>query len=125
MSLNVSSFFRGSALRFSVAGEGVSIDPATGEIGIAPEALGTGFMVTVTAQPAAGGAEQSLRLRIAAEPEAFAPVLLAAPVLTGGGRIGETLEIVAGSWAASRRRRSRCSGSRTARRSPARPKLAT
>ncbi len=52
--MNVSSFFQGSALKFSVAGEGVSIDPATGELALTAEALGAGFTVTVTAQPPTG-----------------------------------------------------------------------
>ena len=49
--MNVSSFFQGSALKFSVAGEGVSIDPTTGGLGLSAEALRTGITVTVTALP--------------------------------------------------------------------------
>ena len=96
--MNVSSFFQGSALRFSVAGDGVSIDPATGELGITSEALNAGFTVTVTAQPSGGGESQSFKLRIAAAPEASAPVLLTAPELKGSGLVGDALEVVPGSW---------------------------
>ena len=67
--MNVSSFFQGSALRFAVTGDGVTIDPETGEIGIAAEALRAGFTVTVTAQPSDGAPEQSFKLRIATAPE--------------------------------------------------------
>ncbi len=96
--MNVSSFFQGSALRFSVAGEGVSFDSATGELGLSPETLRAGFTITVTAQPVNGGEAQSFKLNIAAAPEASAPVLLTAPELRGSGFVGDALEVVPGTW---------------------------
>ena len=47
--MNVSSFFQGSVLKFSVTGEGVAIDPETGELSVAATALADGLTVTVTA----------------------------------------------------------------------------
>ena len=70
--MNVSSFFQGSVLRFSVTGEGVAIDPETGELSVAAAALAGGLTVTVTALDAAG-AGQPFTLTIAAAPAATSP----------------------------------------------------
>jgi hypothetical protein len=100
--LNVASYFKGSALTFSVTGEGVSIDPETGELSISTETLREGVTVVVTAKNAEGAAEQSFTLTVAAEPsaeEAVAPTLVAPPQLEGSGRIGETVVVTPGDWA--------------------------
>jgi len=99
--LNVASYFKGSALTFSVTGEGVSIDPETGELSISTETLREGVTVIVTARNAEGDAEQSFTLTVAAEPGAseVAPTLVAPPQLQGSGRIGETVTVVPGEWA--------------------------
>jgi hypothetical protein len=95
--LQVSSLFQGSLLRFSVSGEGVGVDPETGELSLPAAALAEGLTVLVTATDAAG-AEQSFRLRLAAEPAASAPVLLTPPALEGSGRIGTPLVVLPGGW---------------------------
>lgn len=100
--MNVAAFFQGSALTFSITGEGVSIDPATGELSIATETLREGVTVLVTARNAEGAAEQSFTLTVAAEPtapEAVAPTLVVPPQLQGSGRIGETVAVISGDWA--------------------------
>ena len=99
--MNVSSFFQGSLLKFSLAGEGVSIDPGTGELVVAAEALARGITVDVTAEDASGTAGPSFRLTIAAEPaatEAVAPSVLTPPAITGTGRIGAALVVAPGAW---------------------------
>ena len=98
--MNVSSFFQGSVLRFSVSGEGVGVDPETGELSLPAAALAEGLTVTVTAADAAG-AEQSFKLTLAAQPAApaaAAPVLLTPPALAGLGRIGAPLVVTPGDW---------------------------
>ncbi len=99
--MKVSSFFQGSALRFSVTGTGVSHDPATGDLTIDTEALAAGITVTVAALDAAGAPGQSFQLTLAASPsadEALAPSLVVPPALSGSGRLGEALSVDPGSW---------------------------
>ena len=96
--MNVSSFFQGAALKFRLDGEGVTLDPETGELGVTAEALSAGLTVLVTARAADGATEQSFRLKLAAEPSESAPVLLSAPELDGAGFVGAELEVVPGIW---------------------------
>ena len=99
--MNVSSFFQGSLLKFSLAGEGVTIDPKTGELIVATEALAKGITVDVVAEDAAGAAGPSFRLTIAAQPSAtedVAPSLLTPPAIAGSGRIGAALTVTPGAW---------------------------
>jgi len=81
--VDVSPFFSGNSLRFSVTGDGVAVDPATGIVTINAEALLSGVSVQVTASNSGGGAETSFRLTVAAEaptePVVVAPVALDAP----------------------------------------------
>ena len=98
--LQLSSIFQGSVLRFSVSGEGVGVDPETGELSLPAAALADGLTVIVTAADAAG-AEQSFKLTLAVEPSApaaAAPVLLTPPTLEGSGRIGAPLVVTPGDW---------------------------
>ena len=99
--MNVSSFFQGAALKFRLDGEGVILDPETGELGVTAKALSAGLTVLVTARSADGTTEQSFRLKLAAAPSESAPVLLTAPELKGSGLVGEALEVVPGSWGGS------------------------
>lgn len=99
--MKVSSFFQGSALRFSVTGDGVSFDPATGDLILDTEALAAGITVTITALDAGGGAGESFQLTVAAAPdtgEAVAPSLVTPPSLAGSGRPGEALGVDPGAW---------------------------
>ena len=99
--MNVSSFFQGSLLKFSLAGEGVTIDPKTGELIVATEALAKGITVDVVTEDAAGAAGASFRLTIAAQPSAtedVAPSLLTPPTIAGSGRIGAALTVTPGAW---------------------------
>lgn len=94
------SFFLGSALKFAVAGEGVSFDPATGEIRVTTAALTAGVTVTVTPVDDQGVAGAPFRLTVAATPGAtdVAPSLLTPPTLEGSGLIGTPLVVASGSW---------------------------
>lgn len=94
--MNASSDFSGAALRFAVAGDGVSIDPATGMLSIATDRLLAGVTVTVTATNAAGTAESRFRLTVAAAE--VAPVALALPSLVGEPTIGAALTVHPGTW---------------------------
>lgn len=99
--MKVSSFFQGSALRFSVTGDGVSFDSATGDLTVDTEALAAGITVTITALDAEGGAGQSFQLTVAAATDAeetAAPSLVTPPILTGTGRPGAVLEVDPGVW---------------------------
>ena len=83
-----------------MSGEGVGVDPETGELSLPAAALAEGLTVTVTAADAEG-AEQSFRLTLAAQPAASAaaaPVLLTPPALAGIGRIGAPLVVTPGDW---------------------------
>ena len=73
--VNASTDFTGEALRFSVAGEGVSVDPATGVLRISTETLRAGLEVVVTAENSGGVATSRFRLTVASAPveEPFPP----------------------------------------------------
>ncbi len=98
--LNVSSNFEGGALRFSVTGEGVSIDPETGILSIATDALRDGISVTVTAVNSGGAVAQSFRLDVALPEIALpvAPEMVVAPVLPEVAAIGSKISVEAGTW---------------------------
>ena len=91
--------FTGDGLTFRVIGEGVSIDPATGEISISTEALRDGIEIVVTAGNSGGEASSRFRLTVAAEPAASPPSLVTAPSLAGSGLVGEALSVDPGIWA--------------------------
>jgi hypothetical protein len=91
--------FTGEGLSFSVAGEGVSVDPATGVLRISTDALRDGVEVSVTATNSGGSATTRFRLSvIAAEPALKRPEPMAPPRLSGTGRIGEAVELDPGVW---------------------------
>jgi hypothetical protein len=92
--VDISPFFLGSSLRFSVAGDGVAVDPATGQVTLDLAALAADGVVVVTAANSGGQVELDLRLRVATP-----PVLLAAPALAGTGEIGAPLGVDPGLWA--------------------------
>lgn len=98
-SVNAFTNFTGSALSFSVIGDGVSIDPATGILSIPTGALTSGLEVTVTAANSGGAASSSFRLTVASvAPEPAAPVLVTAPSLAGSGVIGAPVTVDPGLW---------------------------
>ena len=78
--VDISPFFLGNSLSFSVTGDGVAVDPATGVVSISATALLSGVSVLVTASNSGGAAESRFRLTVAAEaPVVAAPVARAAP----------------------------------------------
>jgi hypothetical protein len=98
-SMTLSTAFTGLALSFGVTGNGVSIDPATGEIRIPTDALQDGLEVAVTASNSGGDAVGSFRLTVrAAEPAATPPLLVTPPSLAGSGVIGSPLTVDPGRW---------------------------
>ena len=94
--MDASSDFTGAALSFGIAGEGVTLDPATGTLSIATDRLRAGMSVTVTATNPGGEVTGRFRLTVAAE---VAPTLLAAPSLAGTGVIGAPVTVDPGRWA--------------------------
>jgi len=97
--MDVSPFFSGSSLSFTVTGPGVAVDPATGLVTVSAAALLSGVSVLVTAANSGGAAETRFRLTVGAAPAAVPPVLIAAPTLAGSARVGEPLAVEPGSWA--------------------------
>ena len=88
-------------LSFSVAGAGVSVDPATGIFRILTDALRDGVEISITASNSAGAATTRFRLSVVPEPEApdlVAPVLITPPSFAGTGRIGDAIELDPGVW---------------------------
>ena len=65
--MNAATDFTGEGLSFSVAGEGVSVDPATGVLRIPTDTLRDGVEVTVTATNS-GGATSRFRVTVAVAP---------------------------------------------------------
>ncbi len=98
--LNAISGFTGAALRFGVTGDGVSIDPETGQLVILTDALRDGIEVLVTATNSGGVATNTFRLTVSAvvDDAAVAPALVAAPTLSGTGKIGMGLSLDPGIW---------------------------
>lgn len=98
--LNVSSHFEGGALRFSVTGDGVSIDPETGILSIATDTLRDGVSVTVTAVNSGGAVAQTFRLDVALPDIALpvAPEMVVPPSLPDIAPIGSEVAVEAGSW---------------------------
>ena len=96
--LTTSPDFTGPALNLSVAGPGITLDPATGTVGIAAERLRDGLDLTVTAT-GAGAAAGSFRLRIQAVAAVQSPPkLLAAPAIVAAAVIGDPLAVDPGRW---------------------------
>jgi hypothetical protein len=99
--VNAATDFTGEALSFSVTGEGVSVDPATGVLRILTDALREGVEVVITATNSGGAATSRFRVTVVAEPvepELVQPAVIAPPALAGSGRIGEPVEVDAGLW---------------------------
>jgi hypothetical protein len=96
--VDASSVFTGASLTFRVEGEGVSINPETGELSIATDRLQDGIAVRVTAANSGGTAQSVFRLTVRAMPVDGAPALVAAPALVGEARIGAAIELDAGRW---------------------------
>jgi hypothetical protein len=92
--VDISPFFLGNSLRFSVTGDGVAVDSATGIVTLDLAALAAGGAVVVTAANSGGQVELDLRLRVATP-----PVLLAPPALSGTGVVGAALSVDPGLWA--------------------------
>ena len=71
--MDASPFFSGAALAFSISGDGVSIDPATGLVTISLDALRDGAAIRLVAENSGGRAELGFTLKVT--PPAVAPVL--------------------------------------------------
>jgi hypothetical protein len=97
--VDISPFFSGSSLEFSVSGDGVAVDSATGLLTVDVAALLSGVTVLVTATNSGGAAASRFRLTVTSAPVAIPPVLTAAPALVGGGRVGEAIAVDPGLWA--------------------------
>jgi hypothetical protein len=100
--VNAATDFTGDALSFSVAGEGVSVDPATGVLRILTDALRDGVEVVITATNSGGAATSRFRVTVVAEPVEpvlVQPAVIVSPALAGSGRIGEAVEVDPGLWA--------------------------
>ena len=90
--------FAAARLSFEVAGDGVTIDPATGRLSLATDQLQTGVTVLVTATDAAGAETGRFRLTLAALAVETAPVLVAAPALAGPATVGAAVTLDPGTW---------------------------
>ena len=66
--MNAATDFTGGGLSFSVVGEGVSVDPATGVLRILTDALRDGIEIVVTATNSGGSTTTRFRLSVVAEP---------------------------------------------------------
>lgn len=97
--LNAFPDFTGAALSFSITGDGVSIDPATGLVTIRTDRLAAGLTVTVNARNSGGTASSSFKVTIAApEAKPVVPALVRAPALTGSGLVGALVSLDPGAW---------------------------
>jgi hypothetical protein len=100
--LDGSSISAGSVLRFSVTGDGVSINPETGELSLLTDSLLDGLVVTVTLGDASGTNARVFRLvmepREAAPAPGTAPQPTAPPALEGTGEIGTVVTVDPGQW---------------------------
>ena len=98
--MNAISGFTGAALRFGVSGDGVSIDPVTGQLSIPTDALRDGIEVLVTATNSGGVATNTFRVTVSAviDDATVAPALVTAPTLSGTGKIGAALSVDPGVW---------------------------
>ena len=98
--LDGSSISGGPVLRFSVTGDGVSINPETGELSLLTDSLLEGFAVTVTLADESGTVSRVFRL--AMDPVEAAsgttPQPTAQPILEGTGEIGTVVTVDPGQW---------------------------
>ena len=90
--LQAAVLFVGDALRFSVAGAGAMIDPDTGDLTLATDALRVTEIVTVTAENSGGDAVSAFAVTVQAAPRSVgAP----APVVLTQGTGAATIETAA------------------------------
>jgi hypothetical protein len=98
--LDGSSISAGTVLRFSVTGDGIFINPETGELSLLTGSLLEGFSVTVTLADESGTVSRVLRLAmdpVEAAP-GTAPQPTAQPILEGTGEIGTVVTVDPGQW---------------------------
>ena len=88
--------FAGAALSFSVTGAGATINAATGQVRIPTTTLRNAVEVTVTARNSGGTATAAFKATVTTQQ--VLPVLIATPVLTGAGKIGQALTVTPGTW---------------------------
>jgi hypothetical protein len=96
-SVEAAGAFAGDALVFSVNGAGATIDPGTGRITLPTVSVIAGTSVVVRARNSGGTVETSFRVSVAAAQ--VAPSVVAAPTISGSGRIGTPLALSPGVWA--------------------------
>jgi hypothetical protein len=98
--LDGSSISAGSVLRFSVTGDGVSINPETGELSLLTDSLFECLAVTVTLADESGTSSRVFRLVM--EPRQAAPGIApqpaAQPALEGTGEVGTVVTVDPGQW---------------------------
>ena len=95
--MNASLEFKSGLLRFGITGEGVVLDPVTGQISIATETLASGLTLTVTA--GSEGAASASRFRLTLAAVEILPTLIAPPALVGEPKVGVPLSVDPGLWA--------------------------
>ena len=86
--------FDGDGLAFAVSGPGATIDTATGVVTLSTATLRNGERVTVTAANSGGSAASGFSLTV----RPSLPAVLAAPALSGSGRIGAPVTLSPGNW---------------------------
>ena len=97
--VDTSPIFSGSSLSFSVTGDHVAVDPATGVLTIDTEALLSGSSILLVASNSGGQAEFSFTLKVRpAHPAAVPPTLIVEPTIAGSGRVGAELVADPGGW---------------------------
>ena len=91
--------FEGIGLVFTVEGADASIDAGTGLVTLATDVLRVGSEVVVTVTNSGGSAEARFSVSITEKPFVpVPPVLLAAPVLAGGAKVGSAMTVETGGW---------------------------
>ena len=96
--MDLSPFFAGASLRFSVTGAGVTVDPASGAVTLDFARFVEGGVVTVAAANSGGRAELDFALRLATLPAVVAPPALSGADAAGVVAVGAALSVDPGVW---------------------------
>ena len=96
--IDVAAAFAGEGLGFAVTGAGATIDPVSGRLTVPTDAVLDGAVVHGHRDELGGAAAVDFRVTITARPTILPPLLLAAPVLAGAGKIGSALSVDTGRW---------------------------
>ena len=98
VTIEAAAAFAGEALSFAVTGAGATIDQGTGRLTLPTDAVREAEAVTVTATNSGGEASASFLVTVEARPLPVPPLLIAAPVLAGAGKIGSPISVDTGLW---------------------------